>query len=958
MKNLTFLLCAFSFFALNAQDTYYINPSHVNASDSHVGTSQSAPWSSLENLDNNDIFDPGDVIKLARGEVFTNQSFTFRSSGNSSSPIIIEAYGTGDKPVVSSVSEIDFSDYTWTHQGDGVWKTANNEFPVDPGRLFIDYDASDATSSKELIKAYSAGSSTIGNGNIGNLGEPNYSGIDGGPLNSGTIEFPRDKWYWHPTEKSLYFHTGNTGSNPSLTVTNPVYKSTTEDDDLAPVRFYGESYITIRDIEVHGGTSAIIIAETVAGVPSDHFVIKNCSIGRYSTTGIHIHNVDYIDIYNNEFDSNYTVEFGLSEDDADDVYTNDARVNGSDRRGNGDAININDGGTYIDIYDNIFTNWAHGAISMSSPDVGDEVVSNNRVFNNYISAPDISYSRAFVVSGSDNLVKDNEIYNNLVEFTRVQNQIAGNDNDFHHNIIYDVAQSDVRPPGSANGLIIAANSENYAATGNNIDHNTFINCDDAGISVNNWGNTNWTIQPLVNNNNFRNNIIYNCGRQVNSFNDYLGLIIADDDHGVVSVVDTTIKNNTYENNLIYSFNSSGVQQTTVVHYHQSDYTVSNFESQVVTDYSTYSDTATGNVDDDPRFLDNTFATGYRLDRNPNTSTCYDEGDDSTSNLYSTDFYGTTFIIDNDPDIGHEEVDPNATFLVDEDCGITLPIDGDGIISCYPVHDAVYYKYRFVNITDTTAATEFYNTNNNPQGQPIEEVDVFERNWAEAKATYEVEVAAVYIADPETRYAYNKICTITTPHITYLIDADCGATLSTNDGEIECYPVLQATDYQFRITEDDGTIRYYNDSNSAEPNMDLYARWWIEGGKEYEIEVQAKTDANNGNWYSYGKKCKVTTAETITPPSAANQNDLTVSVSDDELENSMLIYPNPASNRINFAISDGIEVNNISVYSKLGAKVLEVDMAIDNMDISSLSSGIYFMKINTNFGTVTKKIIKQ
>jgi hypothetical protein len=69
-----------------------------------------------------------------------------------------------------------------------------------------------------------------------------------------------------------------------------------------------------------------------------------------------------------------------------------------------------------------------------------------------------------------------------------------------------------------------------------------------------------------------------------------------------------------------------------------------------------------------------------------------------------------------------------------------------------------------------------------------------------------------------------------------------------------------------------------------------------------------------------------------------------------------VYPNPANDFINIQLNN-IEVSGIAIYNILGKEVLSQNRLIDNrVDVSNLDGGIYFMKINSQEKTVTKKII--
>lgn len=79
-----------------------------------------------------------------------------------------------------------------------------------------------------------------------------------------------------------------------------------------------------------------------------------------------------------------------------------------------------------------------------------------------------------------------------------------------------------------------------------------------------------------------------------------------------------------------------------------------------------------------------------------------------------------------------------------------------------------------------------------------------------------------------------------------------------------------------------------------------------------------------------------------------------------LKNEFTIYPNPTNDQVSFNLPKNSSDKRIYIYSISGQKVLEENSSIQMPTISlkSLSSGIYFYKIESNGYSKTGKIIKQ
>jgi hypothetical protein len=71
---------------------------------------------------------------------------------------------------------------------------------------------------------------------------------------------------------------------------------------------------------------------------------------------------------------------------------------------------------------------------------------------------------------------------------------------------------------------------------------------------------------------------------------------------------------------------------------------------------------------------------------------------------------------------------------------------------------------------------------------------------------------------------------------------------------------------------------------------------------------------------------------------------------------VFVYPNPTSNYVNIGDLKDIIIQNLSVYNLQNQFLFETDD--DKIDISSLPSGIYFIKVKTNNGEIIKKVAKK
>ncbi|QHI70325.1 hypothetical protein [Tichowtungia aerotolerans] len=77
--------------------TYYLDA--ASGSDTNNGLSTLTPWQTMERL-NGETFGAGDQILFKRGRTFTGR-FVLNGGGTPESPLVIAAYGSGNKPVLN-----------------------------------------------------------------------------------------------------------------------------------------------------------------------------------------------------------------------------------------------------------------------------------------------------------------------------------------------------------------------------------------------------------------------------------------------------------------------------------------------------------------------------------------------------------------------------------------------------------------------------------------------------------------------------------------------------------------------------------------------------------------------------------------------------------------------------------------------------------------------------------------
>ena len=83
----------------------------------------------------------------------------------------------------------------------------------------------------------------------------------------------------------------------------------------------------------------------------------------------------------------------------------------------------------------------------------------------------------------------------------------------------------------------------------------------------------------------------------------------------------------------------------------------------------------------------------------------------------------------------------------------------------------------------------------------------------------------------------------------------------------------------------------------------------------------------------------------------------LSVAKNEYANSVSLYPNPAKDVVRIETKNNVNVSSVEVFNLLGQSVLSQSTLKDNkINVSSLSKGLYLLKLASDKGTIAKKVV--
>lgn len=162
---------------------------------------------------------------------------------------------------------------------------------------------------------------------------------------------------------------------------------------------------------------------------------------------------------------------------------------------------------------------------------------------------------------------------------------------------------------------------------------------------------------------------------------------------------------------------------------------------------------------------------------------------------------------------------------------------------------------------------------------------------------------------------------------------------------------------------DGSKTFYSNPDDNDPAFPIiiysgYMAWnnqrgyvgckFANGGNTYYGWVDMEVNATAITIYGY--------AYQSTPNASINAGDNGLGNIYEVENNKISVYPNPAKNYLTLT---GIKnTDNIQVVNILGQETNDVSIEDKVMDISSLKEGVYFIKMFSKEGLVTKKFIKK
>ena len=210
----------------------------------------------------------------------------------------------------------------------------------------------------------------------------------------------------------------------------------------------------------------------------------------------------------------------------------------------------------------------------------------------------------------------------------------------------------------------------------------------------------------------------------------------------------------------------------------------------------------------------------------------------------------------------------------------------------------------------------------------------------AETAYQVRVQAV--CDNYETSTWTTAASFTTPAMpTNPCNAPTALTVTnvtTNSATINWTPGGSETSW--KVSYKTNTATQWQEVAVQQPTYEIAG---LSAATAYDVRVKAVCAANNESDFT-----------------TANFTTQTVGIDNINLANSINLLPNPADNYIDLSVNSNVEVKEAVVYNAFGQMIQTVELTDNHarIDLNNMASGMYFVRVNGEGVTATKKFIKR
>lgn len=159
----------------------------------------------------------------------------------------------------------------------------------------------------------------------------------------------------------------------------------------------------------------------------------------------------------------------------------------------------------------------------------------------------------------------------------------------------------------------------------------------------------------------------------------------------------------------------------------------------------------------------------------------------------------------------------------------------------------------------------------------------------------------------------------------------GINIETSNNGLDCT-------YQFSVANPENISEYFWDFGDGNTSTEADPVHQYTEANQYIVTLTIKDECDNELVFT-------------------TEFDCLIGIKDIEADKVISLYPNPAKNQINIEYPESLNIQNLKIVNILGQDVYVASVNNDSsiqLDVSSLTSGIYYIHVNTQEGTIIRK----
>jgi len=281
------LLCSVSIIA-SATD-YYVSSS---GNDSANGLTGSTPWRTIAKVNSEfSRFNAGDRILFKRGDLF-HGTLSVTKSGAAGNPIVIDAYDSGNEPIISGFTSVD----AWTNEGGGIY---SKSISSQSAPNIVTLDGKNVTRGRWPNSGWMIIDSHSGTTSLTDAELPSAPDWDGAEVIVRTAECLVDR-------SIITSHSGHTLTYSAITEDPVDGSGYFIQNHPRALDSYGEWCYTNSTLYIYFGsenptnhTVKVSVLDNLVDISFEHYItFRNIHFEGANVSGVHFFNSDYITVQN------------------------------------------------------------------------------------------------------------------------------------------------------------------------------------------------------------------------------------------------------------------------------------------------------------------------------------------------------------------------------------------------------------------------------------------------------------------------------------------------------------------------------------------------------------------------------------------------------------------------------------------------------------------------------------